>query len=521
MAGGFDAGSIIAHVKADVSDFKKGIDEAHDKANNFSKGLDQMAGFGAKVASGIAVAGAGLAAFGALSVKSYMESENALQQLDAVLESTHHAAGVTADSAIQLSQSLQKVTKFSDETVLGAENLLLTFTNIGKDIFPQATETVLNMATALGEDTKDASVQLGKALQDPILGITALRRVGVNFTEDQKNVIQKLVETGHTAEAQKLILKELATEFGGSARAAGETFAGKLAILKNKFDDVKEGIGKTIVDGLLPLAQRLSDTMATQQFQDAMKKVAAAIVEVFLIVGKVIGILFELGTWLNHHRIIAAALAGIIGTSLVVAFTMWAIAAAQAAIATIAATWPILAIGAAIGAAAYLIITHWDAIKGAFQIAKDFIVRIIDDIKGYFHTIVGAISNALSGVWDAITAPFRKAFDWLHNQLDKVKGALNKLNPFAHFSPSLYELVSAGTDAIKGEYADMFKSIGDMTQQFTAASMAPAVAPQPAGSSVSTSIYGNINLGSNVDVDAFFNRLTRNQELVKKGITPQ
>lgn len=223
-----------------------------------------------QVGIAITAAAAAAVAFGVSSVKAYEESQNVLTQLNTVLKSTKSIAGVTADAAVDLSKALQQTTKFSDEEVLSAENLLLTFTKIGKDIFPQATETVLDMATALGEDTKSASIQLGKALQDPILGITALRRVGVNFNDAQKEVIKKLVETGHAAEAQKLILKELHTEFGGSAKAAGTTFAGQVAKLKNTFNDLQESIGYALVKAVNPYVAKISSYIknAGPKFQE-------------------------------------------------------------------------------------------------------------------------------------------------------------------------------------------------------------------------------------------------------------
>lgn len=207
----------------------------------------------------MAAAGAAVAAFGALSVREFMASEDAAMQLNAVLKSTGGVAGVTAEKANDLASSLQKVTKFSDEAILGGENLLLTFTNIGQDIFPQATEVMLDMSQALGQDVKSSAIQLGKALQDPILGVTALRRVGVNFSEAQQDVIKNLVETGRAGEAQAMILKELQTEFGGSAKAAGQTLGGQLEILKNKFSDVMETIGGGIATVIRPAVIAFSD----------------------------------------------------------------------------------------------------------------------------------------------------------------------------------------------------------------------------------------------------------------------
>lgn len=251
-------------------------DDASGVLKKFGEGANKVGGAiagAAKVAGeALLVAGAAAAGFGVVAVKAFEDSQNRIAQTNAVLASTKGIAGVTADAVDKLSKSLQKQTTYSDEDVRSVENLLLTFTAIGKDIFPQATKTVLNMATALGEDTKSASIQLGKALQDPILGITALRRVGVNFNDAQKEVIKNLVNTGHQAEAQKAILKELNTEFGNSAEAARHTFGGSLKALKNQLNDVEEAIGGTITKYLQPFIQKAADAVASINWESVINK---------------------------------------------------------------------------------------------------------------------------------------------------------------------------------------------------------------------------------------------------------
>ena len=109
---------------------------------------------------------------------------------------------------------------------------------------------MLDLSAATGTSLKGASIQVGKALQDPVRGITALRRVGVSFSDDQTEVIKKLVDTGKTAEAQKLILKELAVEFGGSAEAQ----ATPLDRLKVTYENLLETIGGYLVPVLNDVA---------------------------------------------------------------------------------------------------------------------------------------------------------------------------------------------------------------------------------------------------------------------------
>ena len=186
------------------------------------------------------------------------QAQQGIAQLDAVLQSTGGSAGVTRDAALDLAQSLAGVTRFADDAILGGENLLLTFTNIGSDVFPMATEAMLNMSQAMGQDIKSSAIQLGKALNDPIAGMTALTRVGVTFSDAQAEMIGKMVAVGNTAGAQKVILQELEKEFGNSAKAAGETFAGKLDILNNKFNDLKEAVGTYILPYLTTLVDKLT-----------------------------------------------------------------------------------------------------------------------------------------------------------------------------------------------------------------------------------------------------------------------
>ena len=243
------------------------IINAKDQASGVLKGISGgISGLG-KVALGVAKVGlAGLAVgVGALAtglgiaLSEAMEAQEGMAQLDAVLKSTGGAAGVTRDMALDLADSLSQVTRFSDDAVLAGENMLLTFTNIGADVFPMATEIMLDMSQALGQDLKTSAIQLGKALNEPISGVTSLERVGVKFTDATKDQIAAMVEAGDVAGAQAIILQELQTEFGGSAEAAGATFAGQLDILKNSLLNVAEGVGMA----LLPSLQTMAETVMT------------------------------------------------------------------------------------------------------------------------------------------------------------------------------------------------------------------------------------------------------------------
>lgn len=208
-------------------------------------------------------AGAAIVGFAVSSIKAFSEQEQVMAQTEAVLKSTGGAANLTAEDITNLASRLRELTSIDDEAIQASSNLLLTFREVrnevgkGNDIFNQAQGAILDMATALNqgaipssEELKSATLALGKALNDPITGMTALRRVGVSFNESQRETIQSLVESGDLMGAQKVILRELTKEFGGAAEAAGDTFAGKLQELKNTFEDLQETVGSFAVETL-------------------------------------------------------------------------------------------------------------------------------------------------------------------------------------------------------------------------------------------------------------------------------
>lgn len=237
--------------------FQQGLKRYTDGVGQMTKLTDGAASAisGAfKIATGALLVGAGAAvAILGTSLKAAADAEQVAAATDAVLKSTKGVAGLTTQAVTDLATALSEVTPFEDDAVQGGENLLLTFTNIGKNVFPLATETVLDMSQAMGQDLKSSAIQLGKALNDPAQGLSALSRVGVQFTKQQEDLVKQLVATGKTEEAQRVILKELQTEFGGAARAAGKTFAGQMQILQNSIGNVQEEIGAA----LLPIAQEL------------------------------------------------------------------------------------------------------------------------------------------------------------------------------------------------------------------------------------------------------------------------
>lgn len=201
------------------------------------------------------------------------EARKITRLTEAAIKSTHGAARVSAAEIGTIADQLSKMAAVDDEAIQGAENILLTFTNIRNrgpnKIFNEAAAAVVDMTAGLNqgdvsaEKLRGSALLLGKALNDPVKGMTALRRAGVSFTQAQIEQVKHLVATGRTMDAQKLILAELKTEFAGAAAAAADP-AEKASIAWANF---KERIGGF----LLPVIGRLS-TVFTDKLLPAVEQ---------------------------------------------------------------------------------------------------------------------------------------------------------------------------------------------------------------------------------------------------------
>jgi len=197
-----------------------------------------------------------LLALGAASVKNFDTQAKAIAQVEAGIRSVGGAIGYTSKELQKQASELQNNSLFGDENILkNVTAQLLTFTNIANEQFARTQQVALDLATRLDGDLKSASIQLGKALNDPVANLSALSRSGIQFSKDQKILINSLVEAGKVAEAQNVILEELERQYGGSAAAAAAAGLGPFTQLKNILGDITEEFGKIILEGFSPIIE--------------------------------------------------------------------------------------------------------------------------------------------------------------------------------------------------------------------------------------------------------------------------
>lgn len=238
-------GEAYVDVDAKLDKYNKNIKKGEKKLKKFSdntaKASKKMSSSFASIKSALPLIG--IAALGAAIskvIKLSIVQEKAEAQLNATLKSTEFAAGLTATQIKNMASELQNMSTFGDEAIISSSSLLLTFKEIGGEVFPRAQQSILDMSIAMKQDLRTSSIMLGKALNDPILGLSAMSRVGIQFSEDNKILIKSLTKTGDIAGAQAIILKELESQFGGSAKAAADTMGGALEQLSNTWGDALE-----------------------------------------------------------------------------------------------------------------------------------------------------------------------------------------------------------------------------------------------------------------------------------------
>ena len=239
---------------------KKSLDETDSKVEKTATGFSKLGDIVKKALTFAAVTYAVKKVYdlGKAIVVNSGQAQRNLDQLNQVIKSTGGVAGITSEELQKIAQDLSEVTEFEDDAIIKSQALMLTFTKIGKDVFPDATEAVLDLSAALGQDLQASTVQVGKALNDPILGITALRRVGVQLSDAQEEQIRNFVALNDVASAQKVILGELSTQFGGTAKAV---FANNPAMMfakaQQQIGNILEKVGDEHKDGFLALGKAM------------------------------------------------------------------------------------------------------------------------------------------------------------------------------------------------------------------------------------------------------------------------
>lgn len=246
-------GDLVTRLTANVSGLQSGLAKGQSLTQRYTAGVSASLSGLIRMAGPLTAAFAGIYG-GASSVNAANTQIKAEKRLAAVLSATRGAVGLSTEQLKSYAAELQGVTNFGDEVTIGAASILATFKDIKGNVFKDAIASMQDMSTIMGTDLNSSAVQLGKALNDPIRGVSALTRVGVSFTQQQKDQIKTMQKAGDILGAQKIIISELQSEFGGAAKAMADPWTQ----LKNTLGDVAENVGFVLLPSINTFASALN-----------------------------------------------------------------------------------------------------------------------------------------------------------------------------------------------------------------------------------------------------------------------
>ena len=361
--------------------------------NNMGKAFKSLA----MVAGGAALAGGAIAKV--LLSQAY-EAKKVTAETNAIIAATGGAARISADGVAALSDKLSMQIGVDDELIQKSANLLLTFKQVqnqtgeGNDIFSQAVTLAQDLGSVFGS-TDSAAMQLGKALSDPIAGLTALKRAGINFSESQKETIRNLVEQGDLLGAQKIILNEVSSQVGGTAAASATGFDR----MKVAVENVAEQLGTL----LLPYFEDLANWITTVVVP-VISEFATIVGEEGLgaAIGNLSGKFLEWignlkGTGEMVYWVVAAIAALTIG---VYAFAV-AEAVATVAVSAFGVAWNASGIGLIVTVIAMIVVAivamavKWQWLR---DVLKDVWNAIVTGLQAYINIMLEAWNTLLNGI---------------------------------------------------------------------------------------------------------------------------
>lgn len=256
------------------------LSKAQSNLNKFGGGMTKLGTGMQSLGNGMTMTGVGLTTLTAGAVAGVMGlakigeaslvAEKRLLNITKSMDLFGNNAGIVNDRLLKLADTQSRQLGIDDDIIKNTMSKLMTFKELAAtadDVggsFDRATMAAINMAAAGFGDAEGNAIQLGKALNDPIKGITALNRSGITFTETEKEMIAEMVNSGKILEAQDYMLKAVEKQVGGTA-AATATASGKMKVA---WDEMWESLGikmlpafdrfgKVMIEKIIPAFEKI------------------------------------------------------------------------------------------------------------------------------------------------------------------------------------------------------------------------------------------------------------------------
>lgn len=388
--------------------FQEGLGDADKRLKAAQKSLqktaDKFKTVGAALTEGVS---GPLIAMAAKAVQGARDQAAAVAQVDAAIKSMGNTAGLSSEQLSKFADKLELNSLVDADEILKTSTAnLLTFGNVAGENFLKAQQAAVDLAERMGGDLQGATLMIGKALNDPVKGLTALSRAGIQFTDSQKAQIKAMQEVGNVAGAQAIMLGELNRQFGGAAEAAA-----KADPMRQVF--VKLGqVGDTVGEKLLPIIPVLADALIS--VLDAFTSLSPETQKWVLIVGAAATALGPL----------ALGVAGLVSGFAALLPVLAPIGAAIGTLATIITTGAIPAIGSLIVALSPILVplaAVAAAITGVYLVWKNW-DKIEPILRNLYTGVKLWLIDKLGAVWNYLSDKLKAVGKWFYDLYDAVVG---------------------------------------------------------------------------------------------------
>lgn len=373
---------------------------------------------------------------------AYLEAEktaSANARLEQVFKSMGETTGEAARQARVYSAALATQIGVDQNAISLTQAKLATFAQVSSEsarmagVFDRATVAAHDLAAAgFGEASMNA-VQLGKALQDPIKGITAMNRSGVTFTEVEQKKIKALTQSGRVLEAQNMILSAVEKQVGGVAAATADDSA--------KMREAFRQMASTIGMALMPAVQEITQSVMAmvEPFRDFVQRNPGVI------------------------RAIAATGAALLAFGIAVKVITTVVTIMNAVLAM--NPFVLIAIGiiAAI-AAVTLLVKHWDSLGERFKALPGW-AKIVVGIFALMNLPLLAIIATIKYLqknWEQISAYFVARWEYIKSSFTGFIDFIRSIHS-AFFNAGI-NIVMSIWNGMKGKFDAMTDWFGEKIQ---------------------------------------------------------
>lgn len=286
-------GSLTAILDADIKSLRSSVGSAQSQLQQYGQNTNKILSnaqkdwqrfgnvvrtVGGAIATYLSVRA--ITNFARTSVSEFAKMEEVLWRIERQAQLMGYAWANT-EYINKFAREIGRATLGSAKEVREATQLLLTQQNLTRESYERTIKVAQSLSEVTGINLPTAVRYMTRAMTDASGAMSMFQRYGLTFTEQQKEQIKTLQESGRETEAYALMLDLMAQRLPDAAEG-GDTLAHSLDTLSERIQEVRERVGAQLAPAVKLLVDRFSDWVAVndafidQQLPEFLRRMAIA-----------------------------------------------------------------------------------------------------------------------------------------------------------------------------------------------------------------------------------------------------